>query len=150
MAMRKICPDAAKISRPCGSRTHPVPSIAAWFAGSTRTANIASAVVLMVMLALIVSAATLPPFVSSVETICISSVTFCGRLETHDKEPAGSMRRSCDLDSFRNARRGAGGSAWAGPALTGSHADSEDAEANGVGDTEVLNLVVECRRTDIP
>ena len=37
-----------------------------------------------------------------------------------------------------------------GPDLTGSHADSEDAEANGVGDTEVLNPVVECRRTDIP
>src|ERR1022692_1470450 len=58
MAMRKICPDAVRGWRSRGSRTQPVPSIAACFAGSMRTAKMASAGALMVMLTLIVALAT--------------------------------------------------------------------------------------------
>src|SRR5260370_31453902 len=58
MAMRKICPDAVRSWRSRGSRTQPVPSIAACFAGSRSTAKMASAGALMVILALIVSLVT--------------------------------------------------------------------------------------------
>jgi hypothetical protein len=57
MAMRKICPDAVRGWRSRGSQTQPVPSIAACFAGSTRTAKTASAGAWMVLLALTVSLA---------------------------------------------------------------------------------------------
>src|SRR3954447_25243878 len=39
MAIRKICPTSVSGARSTGFRTQPVPSIAAWAAGSASTAN---------------------------------------------------------------------------------------------------------------
>jgi hypothetical protein len=58
MAIRKICPEAVRGFMPRGSRTYPVPSIAACCAGSARTAKMAPAGALMIALALTVSGAS--------------------------------------------------------------------------------------------
>src|SRR5260370_24959721 len=67
MDIRKICPGAANGVLSRVSRTQPVPSIAACFAGSARTAKMASAGALMTVVALTLSSAMwLPPDTLSV------------------------------------------------------------------------------------
>src|SRR5437764_1228889 len=61
MSIRKICPAAVNGLLSRVSRTQPVPSIAACFAGSARTAKMASAGALMTLVALTASSATLLP-----------------------------------------------------------------------------------------
>jgi hypothetical protein len=62
MDIRKICPVAVSGLLSRVSRTQPVPSIAACFAGSARTAKIASAGALTTVVALTLSSAIwLPP-----------------------------------------------------------------------------------------
>jgi hypothetical protein len=58
MDIRKICPAAVKGGLSRVSPTQPVPSIAACFPGSARTAKIASAGALMTVVALTLSSDT--------------------------------------------------------------------------------------------
>src|ERR1700694_2738084 len=88
MDIRKICPAAVNGVLSRVSRTQPVPSISACFAGSARTAKIASAGALMTVVALTLSSATwLPP-----HELSLSPVVTFAKSGTHRwrREPAGT------------------------------------------------------------
>jgi hypothetical protein len=55
MVIQNTCPSAVSRSLSRGSQTQPVPSIAAWLAGSARTAKMAPAGALMIVVALTAS-----------------------------------------------------------------------------------------------
>src|SRR5579859_1590852 len=68
MDIRKIWPEVVNGAESTLSHTQPVPSIAAWRAGSARTANTASAEALMTLVALTLSSAIVLPLTSCVGT----------------------------------------------------------------------------------
>src|SRR5205823_3709370 len=93
MDIRKICPTAVNGLLSRVSRTQPVPSIAAWFAGSARTAKMASAGALMTVVALTLSSATwLPPHELSLSPVLTFAKSGTHRWRRHrtDRRPPPS------------------------------------------------------------
>src|SRR5688572_4001950 len=84
MDIRKICPAAVNGLLSRASRTQPVPSIAACFAGSARTAKMASAGALMTVVALTLSSAmSLPPHELSLSPVLTFTKSGAHRWRRH-------------------------------------------------------------------
>src|SRR5438105_12808283 len=95
MDIRKICPAAVNGVLSRVSRTQPVPSIAACFAGSARTAKMASAGALMTVVALTLSSATwLPPHELSLSPVLTFAKSGTNRWRRHHSGRGTPLERS--------------------------------------------------------
>src|SRR5260370_9667202 len=94
MDIRKICPAAVNGLLSRASRTQPVPLIAAWFAGSARTAKMAAAGALMTVVALTLSSAMwLPPHELTLSPVLTFAKSGTNRGRRH--RPDGRPPASC-------------------------------------------------------
>src|ERR1700704_2930659 len=113
MDIRKICPAAVSRLLSSVSRTQPVPSIAACFAGSARTAKMASAGALMTVVALTQSSATwLPPHELSLSPVLTFAKPGTHRWRRHRTDgrppatrPSGVAKAVDSCDTFAQKPR---------------------------------------------